>query len=108
MDKYAEQALLECNCEENTPHPGGVDGRAFWNINSSQFMFVPTLHFPNVPRARAYLYTAQDKDGKLHTFKSDTPTASLEPVWGEIPEGFVNLKVESLGKQGEVLHIKWH
>ena len=103
MDKYAEQALAEYNSEECSPHPGGVDGRPFWNINSSQFMFAPTLHFPRVRMSRGYLYTAEDKDGKLHTFKGETPTSSLAPIWGDIPEGFVQLKVESLDKDGNVL-----
>ena len=64
MDKYAERALLEYNSEEFTPYPGGVDGRAFWNTNSSQFIYAPTLQFPKLPRARAYRYTAKDKNGK--------------------------------------------
>lgn len=102
MDKYAEQALLEYNSEEASPHPGGVDGRPFWNINSSQFTFAPVLQFPRVPMARGYLYTAEDKDGKLHTFKGETPTSSLAPIWGDIPEGFVNLRVEALDGKGRV------
>lgn len=101
MDKYAKQALLEYNSEENSPHPGGIDGRSFWNINSSQFIFVPILQFPNVPEACSYLYTAEDKFGKIHSFKAETPTASLAPVWSEIPEGFVNVSVEGLNHQGQ-------
>ncbi len=105
MDKYAEQALLEYNSEENSPHPGGVNGRPFWNINSSQFMFAPKLQFPKVPKGRAYLYTAEDKNGKLHSFKGETSCESLAPIWSEIPEGFVNLKVESLDYNDNVLHL---
>ena len=105
MDKYAKQALLEYNSEKFTPHPGGVDGRPFWNINSSQFTFAPTLQFPRVPMGRAYLFNAEDKNGKLHTFKSDTPIASLAPIWGDIPEGFVTLKVEALDGNGRVLRL---
>ena len=104
MDKYAKQALLEYNSEDHTPHPGGVKGRAFWNINSSQFTFAPTLQFPTVPWARAYLYTAEDRNGGLHTFRGDKPTASLAPIWGAIPEGLVYLKVESLDGEGNVMH----
>ena len=63
MDQYAKQALLEYNSEECSPHPGGVNGRAFWNTNASQFMFAPVLQFPKVPKARAYLYTAEDQNG---------------------------------------------
>ena len=105
MDKYAKQALLEYNSKESSPHPGGVGGRPFWNINSSQFMFAPTLQFPRVPMGRAYLYTAEDKDGKLHSFKGEEPDACLAPIWGEIPEGFVHLKVEALDEQGNILNL---
>jgi len=105
MDQYAEQALLEYNSEECTPHPGGVNGRAFWNVHSSQFMFAPTLQFPILPKGRAYLYTAEDKNGGLHRFQSKTSTASLAPIWGELPEGLVHLKVESLDKHGNILHL---
>ncbi len=99
MDKYAEQALLEYNSEECMAHPGGVDGRPFWNINSSQFMFAPALHFPKVPKGRRYRYTAKDKNGELYTFNTDTPTASLAPIWGEIPEGLVELTVDALDRE---------
>ena len=105
MDQYAKQALLECNSEECSPHPGGVNGRAFWNTNASQFMFAPVLQFPRVPKARAYLYTAEDQNGALHTFKADSPTASLAPIWSELPEGFVVLKVESLDKTGRLQRL---
>ena len=105
MDKYAEQALLEYNSEETSPHPGGVDGRPFWNIHASQFIFAPTLQFPRVPKARAYLYTAEDQNGNLHTFKAKTPLASLAPIWGELPVGFVHLKVESLDKTDNVIQL---
>lgn len=105
MDKYAEQALLEYNSEENSPHPGGVGGRPFWNINSSQFTFAPLFHFPRIPMGRAYRYTAEDKNGKLHVFKGNSPSVSLAPIWGDIPEGFVNLKVEALDSEGNFLRL---
>lgn len=105
MDKYAEQALLEYNSAECSPRPGGVNGRAFWNINSSQFMFAPILHFPKVPKSRKYIFTAKDKNGELHTFKSDSQIASLAPIWGELPEGIVELTVEGLDKEGNKLRV---
>lgn len=103
MDKYAEQALLEYNSADSTPHPGGVDGRAFWNINSSQFMFAPVLHFPKLPKCRRHRFTAEDKNGKKHVFESVSPIASLAPIWGELPEGMTVLTVEGLDKQGAVI-----
>ena len=105
MNKYAEQALLEYNSEECMAHPGGVNGRAYWNISSSQFMFAPQFYFPKLPKGRKFRYIAKDKNGKLHTFIADRPEASLAPIWGEIPEGFVDLTVEGLDREDRVVHI---
>ena len=69
MDKYAEQALLEYNNEEYSPRPGGVNGSPFWNTKATQFMFTPILQFPDVPSDGSYLYTATDKNGKIHKQK---------------------------------------
>ena len=106
MDKYAKQALDEYNSESTAAHPGGVNGRLFWNINSSQFTFAPSFQFPFVPCAKKYRFTATDRNGKVHTFEAEEPTASLAPIWGDIPTGFVELKVHSLGEEsGEVRHL---
>jgi maltose/maltodextrin transport system substrate-binding protein len=105
MNKYKEQALLEYNSAETAAHPGAVGGRPFWNLNSSQFMFAPSFQFPKIPGAHGYLFTAEDTNGKTHTFKADLPTASLAPIWGEIPAGIVRLNVESLDKSGNVKYL---
>ena len=99
MNNYAEQALLEYNNEECMAHPGGVDGRAYWNISSSQFMFAPKFHFPKLPKSRKFRYIAKDKNGVEHTFMADRPEASLAPIWGELPEGLVHLTVEGLDRE---------
>ncbi len=98
MDKYQAQALREYNSE--AAHLGGVSGRPFWNINASQFTFAPAFQFPYIPSCAKYRFTATDKDGTAHTFDADTPTASLAPVWGDIPVGFVTLTVVSVDKDG--------
>ena len=100
MDQFARLALEEYNGDERTVRRAGA-GKPFWNINSSQFMFVPQLEFPEIPGARAYLYTATDADGAVHTFEADTPIAPLTPIWRDIPEGFVTLTVEALHIRGE-------
>lgn len=105
MNKYAEQALLEYNSELTAAHLGGVDKRPFWNGHSTQFMFVPAFDFPKILHAKGYLFTAEDKNGVKHTFKANKPTASLEPIWADIPSGMVHLTVESLNEKGEVEHI---
>ena len=105
MDQFAEQARLEYNGEETAAHPGGVKNRPFWNHYSTQFMFVPSFDFPQIRKAKQYLFTAEDKNGVNHTFTSDRPTASLAPVWADIPAGIVHLKVESLNEDGKAEHI---
>ena len=105
MNKYVEQALLEYNSEKTAAHLGGVNNRPFWNGHSTQFMFVPAFDFPKILLAKGYLFTAEDKNGVKHTFKADKPTASLEPIWKDIPVGVVHLKVESLNAEGEAEHI---
>ena len=101
MDKYAEQALLEYG--KYTPHQGGINGRNFWNVHSSQFMFAPAFQFPRIPSACSYRFTLEDKDGKKHTFNAPLPTVTLSPIWNDIPEGFSHLTVDALDKNGNVI-----
>ena len=82
--KYAEQAFYEYNSEANVIRPGGVEQRPFWNVYSTQFMFAPAFHFPGIRGVAKYLFTAEDKDGKKHTFTAPLPTVSLAPIWAEI------------------------
>ena len=106
MCNYKEQALQEYNSEATAAHPGGVNGRPFWNVNASQFTFAPSFQFPSVPYSGKYRFTATDRNGAEHVFEADQPTASLAPIWGEIPTGFVTLKVESLGNlTGKVQYL---
>ena len=100
MDQFAKMALEEYNGNERTVRRAG-NGKPFWNINSSQFMFAPQLEFPEIPGARAYLFTATDSEGREHTFEAESPIAPLTPIWRDIPEGFVSLRVEALHIRGE-------
>ena len=101
MDQFAKMALQEYNSDTKTVRRGGFGGRPFWNINSSQFTFVPQFEFSEIPGARAYLYTATDSKGKTHTFEADTPIAPLTPIWGDIAVGYVSLKVEAIHQRGD-------
>ena len=100
MDIYAQRALAEYCNPETAAHPGGVLGRPFWNINASQFIFAPSFQFPWMFECKKYRFTAVDKNGVEHTFDADTPTASLAPIWAQIPTGFVTLTVSALDKNG--------
>ncbi len=96
MNTYAQQALEEYNSATLTVRRGGFAGKPFWNINASQFMFVPQFSFPAIPGAKKYIYTATDSAGQTHTFEANTPIAALDPIWKDISVGFVTLKVEAI------------
>ena len=96
MDKFAKLALDEYNDQANIIRPGGVDGKNFWNINSTQFMFVPSFQFPRIPAAERYEFTATDCNGNTHTFSDENPSAPLTPIWKDIPSGMVELKVNAI------------
>ncbi len=103
MDKYALQALEEYNSDTKTVRRAGKNGKPFWNINSSQFTFVPELFFPTIPGAKEYVFTATDSNGKTHSFTDKSPSAPLTPIWKDIAPGMVELKVEAIhGNNGKV------
>ena len=97
MDIYAAQALEEYNSNIKTTRRGG-NGKPFWNINSSQFMFAPSFQFPHVPGCKEYIFTATDSNGKEYSFVANSPTAPLTPIWKDILVGVVCLKVEAVHK----------
>ncbi len=102
MDPFAKQALEEYNSDTDTVRRGGLGGKPFWNINSSQFTFVPQFSFPVIPGAKSYRFTAKDEKENTYTFEADSPTASLAPIWKDIPSGMVTLTVEALHSRGAV------
>ncbi len=105
MKSYAQRALDEYN--KIAVHPGGVNGNPFWNMNSTQFTFVPSFYFPSLPNelASGFLFTATDEKGGVHTFKAEKATALLTPIWSEITTGLVTLKVEALDNKGNPKYL---
>jgi len=96
MNEYAMQALNESISEDNIIRQGGKDGNPFWNVNSSQFIYIPSFQFPEIPGAKEYIFTATDSKGTTHTFRAEKPTAPLSPIWKDIAVGLVELKVEAV------------
>jgi hypothetical protein len=43
MTDFAKIAFDEYSSPESSVRHGGVDGKPFWNIHSSQFMFAPAF-----------------------------------------------------------------
>ncbi len=80
-------------------------GRPFWNGYATQFMFNPAFDFSPLPGCTRYRFTASDCRGDVHTFEADSPMSLLTPVWGDLPEGYVELKVEALNDDGEPWYL---
>ena len=98
--ELARQAFEECCSAETTVRYGTRKGPAFWNTNSTMFMYVPAFHFAALRGCRRYLYRAVDENGVTHTFETDNCCALLTPIWAELPEGVVRLTVTALQADG--------
>ncbi len=83
----------------------GVKGRPFWNVHATQFMYPPAFEFTSVPYCSRFLFTATDCNKEIHTFEADTPMAALTPIWADLPEGYVELKVEALELDGTPISL---
>lgn len=97
--EIAAQAYKECCSAETTAHHGGF-GRPFWNVHAFQFMYVPSFQFQPIPGCEFYRFSAKDKNGKIHTFDADNPSALLTDIWGDLPEGVVELTVRTADGDG--------
>ena len=100
LELLAQQALDECCDESLSPRPGKKFFSPFWNRESVQFMYAPVLGFQYLPGLNKYRFEVSDESGKTHTFESDTAQISLSPIWREIPEGLVTVKVTIIRPDG--------
>lgn len=86
----------------------GYEGRnPFWNGFAKKFIYAPAFDFSVVDGAVKYRFTVSlDKDStRKWTFCADTPTASLSPVWNEIPVAKVRVVAEGIDRKGKVLGL---
>lgn len=79
--------------------PGGVNGSPFWNANARFFMYAPSFDFPADERAKGYQFDVVCADGKVRVFYAPRPTASLAPVWADLPAGWTSVMCRSLDRR---------
>jgi len=81
-------------------HPGIPGERPFWNINSKRFIFAPTFEFKEIAGIKKYRYTViSDADSQAHVFNAEKPWLPLTPIWKNLPDGNIEIKVEALDPQ---------
>ena len=78
--------------------PGGVNGQPFWNGAARFFMYPPAFDFPADKVAVSNRFEVVDSKGKLHVFMATKPTASLAPVWEELPSGWTSVMCLAVDK----------
>ena len=101
----AYYALMEENRRDllQAIRPGAVDGRPFWNENAKLFIYPPSFDFRPQDGAASYRFVVTDDVHKERAFSASEPTATLAPVWAELPVGFTTVRCEALDAQGKVL-----
>ena len=85
-------------------HSGIPGKQPFWNEYSTMFKYAPSFNFNNsswiMPEPKYFRYTAFSfTDKNQYTFNVSTPFESLAPIWNNIPNGKVYLKVEAVNNE---------
>lgn len=90
-----ELAALVAQDLREPVRPGGVNGQAFWNMNALTFMYPPSFDLPKTEGADYYRFRVIGSDGKMREFNAAEPTATLVPIWDDLPVGRAELWMEA-------------
>lgn len=95
-------ALMDASREDlsHEVRPGGHNGRPFWNRGARVFIYPPAFEFKRVDGADRYRFDVIDDLHAKHSFTDTEPTASLKPVWPQIPVGPATVVCTALAANG--------
>jgi maltose/maltodextrin transport system substrate-binding protein len=94
---FAEQERLQTL---QSIRPGKPGVQPFWNKEAKRFIYAPSFDFKKIDGAAKYHFVVQAQE-KQFSFDAEQPWDSLAPVWNEIPEGYTDLTVSALDKDGK-------
>ncbi|MGI8906738.1 MAG: hypothetical protein ACR2IE_09645 [Candidatus Sumerlaeaceae bacterium] len=77
--------------------PGELGKSPFWNGSARQFTTVPAFDFKPIAGSTGYRFVLEDGTTS-HTFESNAPWATLQPVWDQLSAGLTTVTVEALVK----------
>lgn len=80
--------------------PGEPGVRPFWNTYAKRFIYAPSFNFKKIDGAANYHFVVQSGK-KEFSFDAEKPWDSLAPIWNNIPEGYTELTVSALDKNGK-------
>jgi maltose/maltodextrin transport system substrate-binding protein len=99
----ASDLCAQSNAASLHPVRPGIPGKqAFWNGASIMFKYAPSFDNSNtswiIPHPAYYRYSAFSfTDNRVYSFTAQTPYEALTPIWGQLPDGEIYLKVEAIG-----------
>ena len=95
-------ALMDASREDlsHEVRPGGHNGNPFWNRGARVFIYPPAFEFKRIDGAVRYRFDVIDDLHSEHSFTSDSPTASLKPIWPQIPIGPATVICTALAANG--------
>ena len=96
LNRQAEKEYLE------TIRPGDDEGHPFWNGYAKKFIYAPAFDFKRIEGGVKYRFTTKQKNS-VWSFVASQPSASLAPIWNQMPVGQTDLVVEALDKKGNVI-----
>lgn len=86
--------------------PGVHGQKPFWNQYAMRFIHAPAFDFKEVRDAVSYRFTLISfASMEADTFMANHPWSALTLVWRTLPVGEVFLRVEGMGKAGNVLGL---
>ncbi len=90
----------------NPIHPGIPGKIPFWNKHSKRFIHAPAFEFLEIPGFDKYRFTATtDMDSLTYSFEAEKPWAPLTPIWSELPDAIVELRVEAVDNKNSSLQF---
>lgn len=101
----------QSKAESLIPVRPGIPGKqAFWNGSSVMFKYAPSFQNDQsswiIPKPAYYRYSAFSfADKQTYTFKAETPYEALSPIWEQLPDGEVYLKVEAVSDDGKDTYL---
>ncbi len=111
LNLYAQKPDYNALCEQSKKeslvpiHPGVPGKVAFWNQdpNARLFKYAPAFDFREKKGAVEYKFIAFSFTSKKeYTFTAKTPYTDLSPIWNDLPDGEISLKVEAIMENGFV------
>jgi hypothetical protein len=93
-------AAISLNKSIRPIRPGIPGKQPFWNINSRRFIYAPAFDFTEITGAKRYRFTATTTiDSLTYIFESSKPWHTLSPIWKQLPNTQIQLKVEAVDNE---------